>query len=97
MPRLSKWKKGICLALMAGIIALAVYGIHNTVQSYQNIQQAQTALALTTGSSDTNASFGPGGTLCSYYGCSGCGGCVNRQFQQSTSITEEYTSTNTIN
>jgi hypothetical protein len=96
MQRISKGKKELYLALIVGITALAVYGIHNTAQAFNDLNQAQTTLALNTSSSDITVRLNPGGTLCSYYGCSGCSGCVNQQFQQSTAVTQVDTNTSAI-
>jgi len=93
MQRILKWKKGLYLALVVGITALAVYGIGNTFQSVQDVAQAHAADTLSTGSSDANNGLIPGGTLCSYYSCTGCGGCINQQVQQSAAGIQTNTTT----
>ena len=81
MAKLMKWKNSIFLCVTIGILGLAFYGIYHSITKYNELKQIQSALSSVSEAPETSEELFPGSILCSYYGCSGCGGCVFSQYQ----------------
>jgi hypothetical protein len=81
MAKLMKWKNSIFLCVTIWILGLAFYGVYHSITKYNELKQIQSGLNSVREASETSNELLPGGTLCSYYGCSGCGGCVFSQYQ----------------
>ena len=81
MTKLMKWKKSIFLCVTIVIPGLAFYGIYHSITKYNELRQIQSALKSVSEASETSDKLLPGGTLCSYFGCSDCGGCVYSQYE----------------
>jgi hypothetical protein len=81
MNKLFKGKNSLLLALTAGIVGFSAYGTIHTVQTFNNIDQAQiSGYSLTTNLSSDNLSLVPGEGSCNPLGCAACSGCVSKQY-----------------
>lgn len=81
MTQMMKWKNSIFLYVTIAILGLAFYGIYHSITKYNEVKQIQSGLDSVSETSAISNELLPGGTLCSYYGCSGCGGCIFSQYQ----------------
>jgi hypothetical protein len=82
-----KCKKAIYLLSAAGIIGLASFGLYNTINSVNDLNQTQTAI-ITNSSLTTDPAAGSG---CSPYGCAACSACTNIQYQQDVETISDST------
>jgi hypothetical protein len=70
----NRWKKTTLFLSAAGIISLASFGIYNTVNAVNDLNQLQAGyLSAETSSASSNNPFT--GSGCSPYGCAACTSC----------------------
>lgn len=85
----NKWKKAAYIVSAAGVLGLAAFGVFNTTRAYDNISQAQAAHTVINTDTASENNYQLTGNVCSPYGCAGCPGCTDNQYQQNTEIIPE--------
>jgi hypothetical protein len=87
----NKWKKAAYLASAAGVLGLAAFGVFNTARAYDNFSQAPAADNTINTDTASENNYQLTGNVCSPYGCAGCPGCTDIQYQQNAEAIPDTT------
>jgi hypothetical protein len=78
-------QKALYSLFALGAAGFAVYGVINTAKAVDEAAVPGSA-AQTVISADAQGNLTPDGSFCNPYGCAGCSGCVQLQYQQTVEM-----------